>query len=188
VPILPQESDIFPEDLLTAGTHEDASLRWWVLYTQPRREKDLMRRLRYQGIFHYLPLIARRTRSPAGRQRVSFVPLFASYVFLCGAETARSSALQTNCVCRCLEVDDARGLVEDLRQIHRLIQAGIPLAPEARIQAGMRVRVRSGPLLGTEGMVIKRRGADRLLVVVKFLQQGASIEIDDFQVERIDGA
>lgn len=187
MPILPRESDIYPEDLLTAGAQQDTSLRWWALYTQPRREKELMRRLRHQGISHYVPLIQRRTRSPAGRQRVSFVPLFASYVFLCGTETARYGALQTNCVCRCLEVDDVPRLVEDLRQVHRLIQAGIPLTPEARIQAGMRVRVRSGPLMGTEGIVLKRRGADRLLVVVKFLQQGASIEIDDFQVERIDG-
>jgi hypothetical protein len=45
------------------------------------------------------------------------------------------------------------------------------------------VRIRTGPLAGMEGVVVKRRGGDRLLVVVKFLQQGASIQIEDFQVE-----
>ena len=49
----------------------------------------------------------------------------------------------------------------------------------------MRVRIRSGPLTGLEGLVIRRRGQDRLLVAVEFLQQGASVQIDDFEVERI---
>ena len=82
------------------------------------------------------------------------------------------------------------GLLElehDLRQIRRLIQSDTPLTPEARIQPGTRVRIRSGSLAGMEGMVIKRRGVDRLLIMVKFLQQGASIQIEDFQVESLDG-
>jgi hypothetical protein len=40
--------------------------------------------------------------------------------------------------------------------------------------------------MGLEGVVIKRHGQDRLLVAVSFLQQGASIKIEDFEVERID--
>jgi hypothetical protein len=46
--------------------------------------------------------------------------------------------------------------------------------------------VKSGALLGLEGTVIKRRGTERLLVIVQFLQQGASVELEDYQVERID--
>ena len=37
-----------------------------------------------------------------------------------------------------------------------------------------------------EGVVIKRRGQDQLLVAVKFLQQGASVAIEDFLVEPMD--
>jgi len=144
-----------------------------------------MRRLRGMEIAHYGPMIKRRSRSPGGRVRVASVPLFASYVFLCGDETARYRALTTNCVSRCLEVDDPGQLVCDLRQILRLIQSDVPLTPEAKIQAGMRVRIRGGPLAGTEGVVVKRRGTDRLLVAVRFLQQGASIQLEDYQVERI---
>jgi len=76
-------------------------------------------------------------------------------------------------------------LVCDLRQIHRLVQAGKPLTPESKLEPGMPVRIRSGPLTGTEGVVVKRRGGDRLLVAVRFLQQGASIQLEDFEVERM---
>ena len=51
--------------------------------------------------------------------------------------------------------------------------------------AGQRVRVKNGSLLGIEGTIVCRRGEDRLLVAVEFLQQGVSILISDFQVEPI---
>ena len=69
----------------------------------------------------------------------------------------------------------------------QLISSDAPLTPESRIEAGMRIRVRSGSLAGLEGVVIKRRGMQRLLVIVHFLQQGASVQLEDYQVERIDG-
>ncbi len=188
MPILPPQPDIYPEDLLErAGSDEDGSDVWWVLYTLARREKDLMRRLRAMRISHYGPMIQRRLRSPAGRMRTSQVPLFAGYVFLYGCEPQRQQALTTNCVSRCLKVPNGEELARDLHQIKRLIDSEAPLTPEARIETGMRVRIRGGSLSGLEGTVISRRGGERLLVMVEFLQQGASVQLEDFQVERIDG-
>jgi transcriptional antiterminator RfaH len=86
-------------------------------------------------------------------------------------------------VSRCLGVPDAGQLVHDLRQIHRLIELDAPLTVEARIERGRRVRVRSGPMAGLEGTVIQRRGKDWLVVAVEFLGQGASVLLEDFQVE-----
>ena len=188
MPILPHQPDIYPEDLLEqAGSSDDSSDVWWVLYTLARREKDLMRRLRAMHISHYGPMIERRRRSPAGRVRTSQVPLFAGYVFLHGGEQERERALTTNCVSRCLKVPNGEELVRDLRQIKRLIDSEAPLTPESRLETGMRVRIRGGSLSGLEGTVISRRGGQRLLVMVEFLQQGASVQLEDFQVERIDG-
>jgi transcription antitermination factor NusG len=144
-----------------------------------------MRRLRSLGIAHYGPMIKKKNLSPTGRVRMSYIPLFGGYVFLCGDEAARYRAMTTNCISRCLDVDDGEQLFHDLRQVHRLIQSDTPMTPESRIQPGTPVRIRSGSLAGMEGIVVKRRGMDRLLVVVKFLQQGASIQLEDFQVEPI---
>ncbi len=186
MPILPQEPDIWPENLFAEEAVNTDAGTWWALHTLPRREKDLMRRLRRMEIPFYGPMVKRRSRSPGGRSRTSYVPLFAGYVFLFGSEEQRYQSLTTNCVSRCLEVRDGRQLAQDLSQIRQLISSEAPLTPEARIEAGMRIRVRSGPLMGLEGVVIKRRGAERLLVVVHFLQQGASVQLEDYQVERID--
>ncbi|HEX3999261.1 MAG TPA: transcription termination/antitermination NusG family protein [Pirellulales bacterium] len=186
MPILARESDIFPEHLLDPADDGPAkSAPWWALYTLPRREKELMRRLRTWEVPFYSPIIETRRQSPQGRIRKSYVPLFGSYVFLCGGEEQRYRALTTNCVSRCLTVPDSDLLIADLRQIRRLIQADVPLTPESRIQAGTPVRVRSGSLMGVEGVVVRRQNKARLLVAVRFLQKGASLLLDDFQVEAI---
>ena len=187
MPILTKEIDLFPEQLLdpAAAAPDTEAEPWWALYTLPRREKDLMRRLRALGVGYYSPLIERRTKSPQGRIRKSYVPLFASYVFLRGDDAARRLALTTNCISRCLVVPNAEQFVVDLRQIRQLILANVPLTPEARIQPGTSVRVRSGPLMGVEGVVVRRQNKERLLVAVRFLQQGASALLEDFQVEAI---
>jgi transcription antitermination factor NusG len=184
MPILPREPDIYPVELLERLCQDDRQTgQWWAMYTLARREKELMRRLRGLNISFYAPLVHRRTRSPGGRVRESYVPLFPSYVFVHGTEQQRHQALVTNCISRCLAVPDAEQLVRDLRQIQRLIELDAPLTVEARIEPGRRVRVRSGPMAGLEGTVIKRRGKDWLVVAVEFLQQGASVLLEDFQVE-----
>ena len=184
MPILPREPDLFPAELFDRLEGADAPAgQWWAMYTLARREKELMRRLRALGIAHYGPLVAKRTRSPGGRIRESYVPLFASYVFVLGTDAERQQALATHCVSRCLSVSEPRQFLHDLRQIHRLVELNAPLTVEARIEPGRRIRVRSGPMAGLEGTVIKRRGKDWLVVAIAFLQQGASVMLEDFQVE-----
>ena len=152
MPILPPEPDIHPENLLEDDARPGESPdRWWALYTLPRREKDLMRRLRSLGIAHYGPVIKKRNQSPTGRVRVSYVPLFAGYVFLCGDEAARYQAMTTNCISRCLDVDDAEQLFHDLRQIRRLIQSDTPMTPESKLQPGARSGSAAGRWRGWKG-------------------------------------
>jgi transcriptional antiterminator RfaH len=183
MPILDRESDIYPEHLLEPAG--EGGEPWWALYTMPRREKELMRRLRALELPFYGPIVPQRKKSPQGRVRTSYLPLFSGYVFLRGDDESRRQALTSNCISRCLMAPDAGQLVEDLRQIRRLILADVPLTVEAQIQPGARVRVRSGALRGIEGVVLRREHRDRLLVAVRFLQQGASLLLGDFEVEEI---
>jgi transcriptional antiterminator RfaH len=186
MPILQCESDLYPDDLFENA--EDTAApdhSWWALYTMPRCEKELIRQLRAWQIGCYCPLVPRRNRSPAGRVRTSYLPLFGGYVFLFGNEEQRVRALTTNCISRCLSVPDGRELCRDLSHTWRLIQSGVPLTPEASLTAGQRVAVRSGPLAGMEGVIVRRQGQSRLIVAVNFLQQGASVSVDDWEVTAV---
>ena len=182
MPILKAETAIHPENLLNQDSTVDTSRRWWAVYTKARQEKAFARHLLSMDVPFYLPLVAKENLI-RGRRMQSFIPLFGGYVFLFGNELERTKSLTTNRISTILPVDNQPQLVEDLLQISRLIDTGAPLTVESRICPGDSVRIKSGPMAGFEGTVIHRRGKTRLLVAVKMLQQGVSLEIDDFQLE-----
>lgn len=185
MPILDEQPQRFPEQLLDELAAAPGNRSWWVLYTKARQEKSLARELWQWQVPFYLPQI-RQARRVRGRRIESFLPLFSGYLFLLGDESERLQSLKTNRVSRVLPVHDADRLVFDLKQLSHLIASNAPLTVESRLQPGDRVRVRSGLLAGLEGVVLHRRGGTRLLIVVDFLQQGASVEIDDDLLEPID--
>ena len=180
MPILKKEEDQYPEDLLeNTELLADKERVWWAIYTMSRREKDLMRKLYAWKIPFYGPVITKRFRSPNGRLRTSYVPLFPNYVFMFGSEAERYQAMTTNCISRYQPVDDREMLLEDLKKVHALVESGVPLTPEARLSPGQWARIRTGPFAGYEGTVIRREGKSRFLVQVNFIEKGVSMEIDE---------
>jgi len=208
MPLLKPEQDIWPLHLLddpasdecrdesgqeNGDAHEQGIVvpslaltePWWALYTLARFEKKLMRQLLEANVPFYGPTIARRYRSPQGRIRTSVEPLFPNYVFIMGDEMARYKAVATGSVSRCMPVADASELVTDLRQIRNLILTDSPLSPELRLQPGQKVRVKTGVFKGFEGTIIRRENEVRLLISVRYMGRGASVVLDDCQLERI---
>lgn len=189
MPIHKEEPSLFPENLLDPPGDSPLVVpgdrRWMAVYTKSRQEKSLARELLKYQIPFYLPQI-KNTTIVSGRRRTSFMPLFAGYLFLLADEAERVRSLTTNRISRILEVEDAEQLVRDLQQIKRLIDSNAPLTIERRLAPGQKVRIKQGALMGMEGTVLTRRGETRLLVCVNFLQQGASIEVQDYQLERLD--
>ncbi len=184
MPILDKETSVFPEDLLEVPEPEpDATDRqWWAVFTKARQEKSLARDLLAHEIPFYLPLVPKENRI-RGRIVRSHIPLFSGYLFMFGCEDERYRSLTTNRISRILPVTDQLQLRTDLMHLHNLIETDEPLTIESRLEPGNRVRIKNGPMMGLEGIVTQRRGKRRLLVAVQFLQNGVSVEIDDFMVE-----
>jgi transcriptional antiterminator RfaH len=178
MPILAAEPDRCPADLFERSA-DAPSRSWRVLHSKPRQEKSLARYLHAAGLQYYLPLIARRNRI-RGRIITSRVPLFTSYVFLRADPAERVLALASNRVVQVLEVGDQNRLLRDLRQIDTLLGSGAPIAPEARLAPGDEVEVTSGPLAGLSGTIVRTASGRRFVVKVDFIQQGASVMLDDF--------
>lgn len=172
-------------DVVPIPETPDDPNNWWALYTLARFEKKLMRQLLEQEIPFFGPTIECRRRSPQGRVRVSYEPLFPNYVFIRGCHEARYRAVCTGSVSRWMPVPNPHALVTDLRQIRQLILTGAPLAPERRLVPGQKVRVKSGPFKGFEGTIVRREKEIRLMVYVRYMGQGASVVLDDCQVEAL---
>jgi transcriptional antiterminator RfaH len=184
MPVLSREPSLFPADLLTQSHENYQSRQWWAVYTKARQEKSLARQLVDYEVPFYLPLVSRETMT-RGRRLRAHVPLFCGYLFVYGNDEERVRALTTNRISRMLSVADQRQLFSDLRQVNEVIESGAPLTIESRLEPGQTVRVRFGAFAGMEGKILQRRGSVRLLIAVKYLQQGISIEIDDMMVEPV---
>jgi transcriptional antiterminator RfaH len=164
---------------------DEYASKWWAIYTKPRFEKKFMRQLYESQVPFYGPMISRRFRSPNGKLRLSVEPLFPNYVFIHGTEMQRYTAVCTGSVSRWMPVLNPGELVTDLRQIHNLILTDAPLAPELRLHPGQHVRVRSGVFKGFEGVILRRENQVRLLIAVRYMGRGASVALDDCQLEPI---
>jgi transcriptional antiterminator RfaH len=186
MPILPAEPDLYPpnlwqDDVLQSGQGG----RWWCLHTKPRQEKAVARDLRARAVPFYLPQVVHEDRTPRGRKIRSVVPLFTSYLFLRGDEYDRLEALRGNRLVGVLEVVDQEALTHDLRQVHQMLSSGLAVVPEPIMPVGARVRIKTGPLAGIEGTVIRRDRRDKFVAVVQFLGKGATVNLEDWQVEQI---
>lgn len=184
MPILIREPRAFPDDLLSSDKCYHSDRAWRVVYTKPRQEKCLARELRRCQVPHYLPLVTRQ-HFYRGRRVDSYAPLFGSYVFLHCTEEERIRSLGTGRISQLLPVADQDRLIVDLQRVEQLIESGFPLTVENRLRPGQRVRVKRGSLEGMEGVVEARRRMSRLVVLIEFLQQGVSLEIDDYLLEPI---
>lgn len=185
-PVAAGGQEIMNPSSISAVEGDDYDLaKWFAIYTKPRFEKKLMRQLYEAQIPFYGPMISRRFRSPSGKLRLSIEPLFPNYVFIHGTEMQRYTAVCTGSVSRWMPVTNPTELVTDLRQIHNLILTDAPLAPELRLQPGQKVRVKSGVFKGFEGVIIRRENQVRLLIAVRYMGRGASVALDDCQLEAI---
>jgi transcriptional antiterminator RfaH len=159
--------------------------KWWIAHTKARFEKafafDLLRR----GTGYFLPLI-KRVKMSGGKKRHVMLPLFPSYVFFCGNAEDRYAALATNRLCRVIETIDQEGLLRELSALETALAGKAVLDPYPFAAVGRRCRVRGGPFEGIEGTVIERDGPTRLVLQVKMLGQGASMEIDADLLEPVE--
>lgn len=160
---------------------------WFVAHTRARNEKALVEDLTRMGVFHYLPLVPRETRSPrTGRISRSTVPVFPGYVFFHATEEQRYRALMTHRIAKVLVVPNQAQLVAELRRIHCLIHSRQDFFVAYRLEVGDWGRILAGPLRGLEGVVLRRSGRWRLSMNVTILGQGVQVEVSRDNVERIE--
>ena len=159
---------------------------WWAAYTKPRFEKAFAWDLFSHGIGYFLPMREKIIFS-GGRKRQMMAPLFTSYVFFCGTEDDRYTALTTNRVCQTIEVTNQDILIEELLSIEKALLSKAIIDHYPHLPVGSRCRIISGPMMGIEGVVIKRKDAKaRMVIEVTILGQGAEVEIDADLLEPIE--
>lgn len=159
-------------------------IRWFVAHTKPRREKKLVEHCQRQSIAATLPCYS-AAHKYRGKTVVFQKPLFPGYVFLRLGLGQKDYVRQNDHVANVLEVFDQETFEHQLRDILLALEtkAGVRLAPA--IGAGMRVRIKTGPLQGIEGWVEQRYGMTTVLLRLDFINQAAAVKVDADSLELI---
>ena len=158
---------------------------WWVAHTKPRQEKALARDLSKRQMGYFLPMVEKVTVI-RGRKFRPIMPLFPSYVFVCGTPERRNECFRGRRLAGAVNVADQGRLVGELHQIQSALGAHIRLDPWPYLKRGRRCRVSSGPFEGMEGIIDRRKDRARLVLRVETLGQAVALEIDAGLLEPVD--
>jgi len=154
-----------------------SELLWFVAHTKPRREKKLVEYCERQGFAVTLPCY-RSAHKYRGKSVIFQKPLFPGYVFLQLQSTDAGTVRQNDLVANLLDVFDQTTFARQLHEIITALESDLEVRLAPNIEAGTRVRIRSGPLQGVEGLVESREGRVTVILRLDFINQAAAVKMD----------
>jgi transcription antitermination factor NusG len=159
-------------------TTVDGSSRWYAIYTLPRHEKMIAERLIQREVETFLPLY--RAVHHWNRRRAEVeLPLFPGYVFVKMFITNRVRVLAHPGVIRLVSFNGRpANLPDDEIEALRSWLAICKAEPYPFLSAGRQVRIKSGPLAGLEGRVLRRKGKLRVVVSIELIERAIVLELD----------
>ncbi|MCH8028481.1 MAG: UpxY family transcription antiterminator [Candidatus Dadabacteria bacterium] len=159
---------------------------WYAVYTASRHEKAANAALCEKGKETFLPL--REVISQwKDRKKEIQVPLFPGYLFTNIHLQDRWSVLNTPGIVRILGINGTPVPVpaQQIEAIRELLSSKLKYDPYPYFCEGKEVMVVNGPLQGTRGRILEKRGACRLILSIDFIQRAVSVEVDIRVVELV---
>ena len=158
---------------------KESEEKWYALYTRPRAEKLVYKRLVDIGIETFLP-IQKTLRQWSDRKKIVEKPLIPSYIFVKTKSKFFPTVYNTDGVVSFIrfegkpvcvtqrEIDNLRLLVDS--------NADIELSSE-KFEKGEQVKVTTGPLNGLTGELISSGDKKKVLVRIESLDKNIVVTI-----------
>jgi transcription antitermination factor NusG len=159
---------------------------WYAAYTRANHERRVADQLAERGVEHFLPQYESVRKWKDRKVRLQ-MPLFPGYVFVHLALQNRLSVLQVPGVARLVGFAGRPSPVpeEEFAKIRGFLKQGLRAEPHPYLKLGRRVRVRSGPLEGMEGIVLRRKNGCRLVISLELIQRSIAVDVNSTDVEAV---
>lgn len=158
--------------------------RWYVVYTCPRHERRVAEQIEQRRISCFLP-VYRSARRWKDRRKELELALFPGYVFVRLALKDRLRVLQLASVVRFVSCNGYPVPLPD-SEVELLMNGlcrGVRAAPHPYLTVGRRVRVRSGPLAGAHGVLLRRKDKFRVVLSLSLIMRSVAVEVDEMDIE-----
>jgi transcription antitermination factor NusG len=167
---------------------EPVESNWYAIYTRPRHEKWIAQQLQENRVMTFLPLLQQIHRWSDRRSKVE-VPLFSCYAFVRIGRTSeeRLKVLRTPGVLGFVGSERQGTPIPDdqVENLRTAMREKIPFALHPFVSAGKRVRIRGGSLDGVEGILVRQREDQSLIVSVELLYRSVSIRLEGYDIELV---
>jgi len=159
---------------------------WNVVSVFPRHEKHVAQLLEARGTNYLLPLYSSVRRWKDRRKRIDMV-LFPGYVFVDVELEKRVDVLTLPGVARFVTFQGRPAVVPDheIKSIGISARSGLAIEPHPYLQKGRRVHIRSGPMAGVEGILVRRRDKFRVILSVDLIMRSVVAEVDEADIETL---
>ena len=160
--------------------------RWHALYTRHQHERLVAHALTSKGFDIFLPQYRAIHRWKDRRKELE-LPLFPNYVFIQGGLDRMLNILTTPGVHSLVAWGGRPADIpqHEIDAVRRLVESPLRIQQHPFIKCGDRVRIKSGPLEGIEGILVRSKSAYRLVLSVEMLARSAAVEVDVSMVERV---
>ena len=160
--------------------------RWYAAYTRANHERRVADQFLERGVENFLPQYESVRNWKVRRVRLQ-MPLFPGYVFVHVALQNRLNVLQVPGVAYLVGFAGRPVAVpeEEFARIRGLLQKGLRAEPHRYLAVGRRVRVRSGPLEGMTGIVVRRKNGNRLVISLELIQRSMVVDLDGADLEAL---
>ena len=152
--------------------------KWIAVYTKSRHEKVVIQELENKNIEAYCPIFKER-RQWSDRKRWVEFPLFRSYVFAKIELKNSIYILQTMGVHHIIKFQGNISIIPDeiIQNIKSMIDGGFTVEQVEYFVKGDEVKVVDGPLKGMEGIVVKIKNENKLVLKVAAIHQAIAVQI-----------
>jgi transcription antitermination factor NusG len=177
-----QTSQIVSEESL--GIY--AEPRWYVAQTCCHHEKRVAHQFASRGIEYFLPSYEKVSRWRDRRVRLQ-LPLFPGYIFVRIPLRERLRALEISSVACLVGFGGAATPMPDVEMdaLQKGLASQLRSEPHPYLRVGRRVRIKSGPLTGLEGILIRKKGSLRFVVSVDLILQSVATDVDIADIDPI---
>jgi transcription antitermination factor NusG len=158
---------------------------WHALHTKHQHEKNVTDILAEKGFEVFCPTYAEVHRWKDRRKEVT-IPLFSGYLFFADGLHRRIDLLSTPGVCAIVSFGNTPAIVpeEEINAIRLAAASSQRVEPHPFLQEGQKVRVKSGPLSGIEGILQRRKDTFRLVLSVQLLGRSVAVQVEQCDIER----
>ena len=159
--------------------------KWYAVHTRSRHEKFVAKKLEDRQMEVFLPLY-KTLNQWKDRKKLVWLPLFRCYLFVMSAPEKWFAILKTQGVVRILG-NGKEGFVPipqaEIDRVRHIVEVDFKKDPCPFITEGNKIYIKSGPLEGLEGILLKKKNEYRVVVSIELLQRSVSVTVDTHDIK-----